>query len=541
MLFALILSLITLQDPVLVQDSSPLPWFRGAEPLTPKNTILVFVHGKSSSEGVWFDNVKHYGHNDMYELAYNAGYRTAFVRLGEESSMWYNGRVLSQQLEHIERYYNTRNIVIIAHSKGGVDAQSALVFYNAIGTPRKIISLSSPYYGSPLADLVFSNLFTFWLSLVIGQATPATFVLQTAYMYRFQNIISNDPDNQHVQYYTLSGWDKGPFPLWLGGAYLALSGCNNDHGGNDGAVCFHSAHVSFNNGNTHRVSLGAYEDSERKWYFNHFNITLGHNTWHYIDSLIQLYPVKNMPALYKETPKYNQDITIRTMGYIKEGDGNAEFYLEPKTKLYILKPSETSISLSKSALHFKSIKSRPIEYGEITTKELEKISIRGKFFIIGNEGRKPLTVKYAPIVKNVLPHIVLSSDDKGDIEYKMFIKQYTQSGKFQKDITLSGRVKSGTYMLLPLYDDALYNVHLRAYIDKSERDIVFTIIKETSTEKEKGIQTSNKLTQVKRFYNSHSENMYYIDILGRRHTHALKNGIFFNTRRNKRKALILIK
>ncbi len=213
LIFALLFSIITLEDPVRVNDSSPLPWFRGAEPPTPKNTVLVFVHGKHDDEKIWFGNVNHYGHNDMYELAYNAGYRTAFVRLGDESSMWYNGRVLARQIENIEQYYNTRNIVIIAHSKGGVDAQSALVYYNALGAPRKIISLSTPYYGSPLADLVFSNVYTTWLALIIGQATPATFVLQTAYMYRFQERISQDPDNQYIYYYTLSGWDHGPFPL----------------------------------------------------------------------------------------------------------------------------------------------------------------------------------------------------------------------------------------------------------------------------------------------------------------------------------------
>ncbi|GEM_PF-4360302 len=541
MIFALVISILALENPIRVNDSSPLPWYRGAEPPTPKNTVLVFVHGKHDDEKIWFGDVSHYGHNKMYELAYNAGYRTAFVHLGDESSMWYNGRVLARQIENIEKYYNTRNIVIIAHSKGGVDAQAALVYYNALGAPRKIISLSTPYYGSPLADLVFSNVYTTWLALIIGQATPATFVLQTAYMYRFQERISQDPDNQYIYYYTLSGWDHGPFPLWLGGAYLALHGGDNEHGGNDGAVTFQSAHVSFPNGHTFRVSLGANEDTEKKWYLNHFNIRLGQNVWQYIDSLLELYPVRGMLCNDK-WQSFSNPITIRSTGYIKAGDGTYKFAVNPGTKLLFVKPTNSHIYLDKTRLSFKKTElASNIEYASYKTESKEKVMINGKFFIIGDETDDPLYITYEPIVKNTLPSIIIGTDANQKIKYNIFVKEYTLAGTFVKDISLNGELESKASLLLPLYDDALYNVHVKAFYADKERDVVFTLIKETDYgNSSRSLRKQPKLTAIQHVKNSDISMPRAVDILGRK-TFLKTGGIFFKQEGNHKRPIILIK
>ncbi len=540
--FLLILTLFfsTIPDPVMVNDSAGLPWFRGAIPETPTNTVLVFVHGKHDDETIWFGDVKHYGHNKMYEMAYNAGYRTAFVRLGAESSMWYNGRILAEQLTSIERYFDTRNIVIIAHSKGGIDAQAALVYYNTVGVPRKLITLSTPYYGSPLADLIFSNFYTAWLGLIIGQATPAAFVLQTAYMREFEDRIANDPDNQYLYYYTMSGWDIGPFPLWLGGVYLALHGGDIQHGGNDGAVTFQSAHVNFPH--SERISLAAYEDPEHKWFFNHFNIRLGQNTWYYIDSLINIYPV--IPASYRENSPNTKNgyITLMSAGFIKSSsiDKKLSLNVNKGCELYILANGNTSVKLNGTDIRNRltTYQKSDIKFLKLTSGRKSNLTLNGDYFILGIEKDNPLRVQYKPLVVNEVPHIKISLKNAENITYKAYVKVYSLQGTFLRDMTLEGTTTNQSSLTLPFFHEGLYNVALDIQAPNTERTVVFTMIVKTDEHpsEHNNIQTA-QISEVK---NIHSR-VRYFDILGRRGAVRKSSGIFFESNGGKSKPIIVIK
>ncbi len=534
--------LSTIPAPVRVDDPQcELPWFRGAIPPTPHNTVLVFVHGKHDDETIWFDKLNHYGHNDMYELAYNAGYKTAFVRLGSEATMWYNGRVLAEQLASIERYFNTRNIVIIAHSKGGIDAQAALVYYNSIGAPRKIISLSTPYYGSPLADLLFSNFYVTWLALLIGQATPAAFVLQTAYMYDFQERLSSDPDNQYLYYYTLSGWDIGPFPLWLGGLYLNMHGGDYAHGGNDGAVTFESAHLSAPHAS--RISLPAYSDHQRKWFFNHFNMPLGDNTWYYIDSLLDVYPV--LASYNKKISNFKSYRTIKSTGFIRssssEKNDNLEIVIPQNSQVYLVVNHDTKVSLGGQDADNKLrvYDDSGIKYLNFNTKNRQKLSVNGEFFLLVNEGRAPLEVRYRPIVAGTLPHIQIKMEQGSNISYRIVAKVYNMSGNLRDIINLHGSVKNGSSITLPFYSPGLYNLSLVARNQNSERTAIFTILVKDNTEfnhKTENIQTA----YINRVEN-HNIHGSLMDILGRRTKSINKSGIFFRKRGGKNTPIIVIK
>ncbi|MBA4494802.1 hypothetical protein ACFO25_03360 [Paenactinomyces guangxiensis] len=217
--------------------TTPGTWFKGATPpnYDPNKPPIVFVQGMHGKAQDWWSNTVYHGVNDMYEKAYNAGYRTAFVQLhdaagGDGATQWDNGRLLVQMLEQIYNHYGQK-VNIVAHSKGGPDTQAALVHYNGHGFVNKVVTLGSPHHGSHLADLAYSW-WAGWLAELLGRQDPATYSLQTGEMAHFREQTDNHANVNKNRYYTAAGTSWGPFPsaLWSGGAYLAV------HGSNDGLV-----------------------------------------------------------------------------------------------------------------------------------------------------------------------------------------------------------------------------------------------------------------------------------------------------------------
>lgn len=202
---------------------NPGSWYVGATPPNPDPTrpILVFVHGRGGSAQTWWSSTAYHGTNDMYAYAYKNGYRTAFVDLYPEGSMWENGALLSRLLDEIRAHFGRSRVAIVAHSKGGVDTNAASVHYGAAAKISQVVTLGSPHWGTPLADIAHSR-WTSWLTELIGQNTEATAVMRTGYMEWFRSI--TDLKDPTVPYYTLSGTRCGPFlsALWYGCA--AISG-----------------------------------------------------------------------------------------------------------------------------------------------------------------------------------------------------------------------------------------------------------------------------------------------------------------------------
>jgi pimeloyl-ACP methyl ester carboxylesterase len=112
---------------------TPGTWYVGA---TPPNAdyskpVLLFVHGKGSCAQTWWGQTTYHGTNDMYTYAYNNGYRTAFVDLYGDKTMWDNGSLLNGLIDTIRGYFGVSKLTIVAHSKGGVDSNAALVHFGA--------------------------------------------------------------------------------------------------------------------------------------------------------------------------------------------------------------------------------------------------------------------------------------------------------------------------------------------------------------------------------------------------------------------------
>ncbi|MFD1423135.1 esterase/lipase family protein [Laceyella tengchongensis] len=218
-------------------STTPGTWFVGA---TPANADLskppiVFVQGLHSRAQSWWEETNYHGVNDMYETAYNKGYRTAFVQLydapgGDAATPMDNGRLLAGMLEKIYNHFGQK-VNIVAHSKGGPDSQAALVHYGAYRYVNKVVTLGSPHEGSHLADLAYSS-WAGWLAALLGKQDPGTYSLQVGEMAKYRAQTDNHANARLNKYYTAAGTSWGPTfsALALGGAYLS------QYGENDGLV-----------------------------------------------------------------------------------------------------------------------------------------------------------------------------------------------------------------------------------------------------------------------------------------------------------------
>ncbi|TYR77030.1 hypothetical protein FZC79_04850 [Rossellomorea vietnamensis] len=205
----------------------PGQWYAGDAPgySDPNKPVLVFIHGINSSSKTWWES------NNMYQTALNNGYQTAFIDVHPDKNMWDNGTIINNRVRDIYNYFGQKKLVIVGHSKGGIDAQNALVHYGAHPYVSNLITLSTPHYGSQLADLAYSG-WAGWLASILGSKNDATYSLQTGYMRNYRPQIDTHINRSKNPVFTLAGTKWGSFgsSLYWGGLYLS------SYGSNDGAV-----------------------------------------------------------------------------------------------------------------------------------------------------------------------------------------------------------------------------------------------------------------------------------------------------------------
>ena len=261
--------------------------FYGAIPPGGENgRVLVFVHGLSGLAEDWWSENSSAGPNDMYFQAYGAGYRTAFVNDNVNlatpgnctvvrrpaSAVMGSGYVLSQQLVAITQHFGVEQVDIVAHSKGGLDSQAAIVWWGGWPFVRKVFTLGTPHQGSLLADLLWSPE-GFWVGVLLGQRDDATFSLQTGPMQLFR--LATDPNlaDDAIRYYTGVGnfWQTPGTLFLLTGEWLQ----NNPEGGdNDGVVDVAHTHLP-----------GATPLFLQPW--NHTELYQGRNAFPYIHQILE--------------------------------------------------------------------------------------------------------------------------------------------------------------------------------------------------------------------------------------------------------------
>ncbi|MFS0553776.1 proprotein convertase P-domain-containing protein [Brevibacillus sp. 179-C9.3 HS] len=209
-------------------------WYTGAIPpnASDDKPVILFVQGLHSTYKTWYTT------EGYYDAAYKAGYRTAFVQLrdadGNGGNMWTNGAKLAEVIEKVANHYGVSKINIIAHSKGGIDTQTALVHYGAHPYVNVVHQLSTPNKGSELADMAYSN-WAGWLADILGKKDDAVYSLQTSYMANFRAQTDDRSENRSTKTYMSAGTgDDGWFSAtWFAHAVLP--------GEDDGAVSVDSA------------------------------------------------------------------------------------------------------------------------------------------------------------------------------------------------------------------------------------------------------------------------------------------------------------
>ena len=279
-------------------------------PNTDNKPVLVFIHGYTGSAFTWLPE----GDNDMYFRAFNAGYRTAFVTVYPDRTMWDNGALFSNQLAAITNYYGVNKVVIVAHSKGGLDSDAALIHYGGVQYANRVITLGSPHFGSPLADLAQSG-WVSWLSAVFGQANDATYVMQLGYMSYFRSITDGHPNAPLTDFRTVGAWGYSG-SLWFSGVYLNAAGYGRRNEGNDGVV----AYVHARRPNSWELYSG-HGDSRTD--YNHFELSEGPAMWGTIQSQLPSSLSRNQEAGRQVVANYNPNSTIGSNSLVLVSNGGA--------------------------------------------------------------------------------------------------------------------------------------------------------------------------------------------------------------------------
>ncbi|MGC9947909.1 MAG: dockerin type I domain-containing protein [Bryobacteraceae bacterium] len=215
--------------PQLTIDTTYPNLFYGAIPTKGYDLpVVVFVHGLGGSYVDWIEsancptNPAPIGNckssptspgtgskNDMYDYAYQAGFRTAFMSMNADnstnsSSIQTNAAMLQTLFPAILAHFGVTKVYFVCHSKGGLDLEDAIANPQWIGMAIAIIQLGTPNQGDALADWCFSSAGTAVCSLA-GLLTPGVQSLEIANVLQLRTEWDPLFQNSLIPFYTLSG------------------------------------------------------------------------------------------------------------------------------------------------------------------------------------------------------------------------------------------------------------------------------------------------------------------------------------------------
>ncbi len=252
--------LVMLCLPLLLRAGTPGSIRYGAVPAgSDGRPVLLFVHGWNSDASTWS------GSNDMEADATAGGYRTAFLDVYPDRSMWDNGALVATAVDEVRAHFPGAGVVLVCHSKGGVDAQTALVYDGAAPKVQRLLTLGTPFWGTPLADLAWSS-WAGWLAALVWARNDGTRVLQTGYMAAYRAQTDALPASRAVPLYTAGGTKAGPWlsMYWFGGLAIGRT--------SDGVVPLDASSLPYQQGRLFT----------RAW--NHGELMQGHNAWPYLQA-----------------------------------------------------------------------------------------------------------------------------------------------------------------------------------------------------------------------------------------------------------------
>ncbi|HXM42284.1 MAG TPA: hypothetical protein VN924_13610 [Bryobacteraceae bacterium] len=216
--------------PPVTVDSSLPNLFYGATPSVCASAtscptpVLVFVHGLSGSYADWLESancppgptfcgpngVGAGTGNDMYDYAYENGFRTAFMSLsanntGNSASIATNAAMLETIFPRILANFGVSKVYFVCHSKGGLDLQAALATPQWIGIANAVILLGTPSQGDALATWVFTTPNGQALGSAFGLLTPAVQSMEIANVQPLRAQWDPIFQNASIPFYTVAG------------------------------------------------------------------------------------------------------------------------------------------------------------------------------------------------------------------------------------------------------------------------------------------------------------------------------------------------
>ena len=212
--------------PPLIIDSTYPNLFYGVDP-RPNAPVLVFVHGLGGSYVDWIEasncpnplpigNCKSSptspgmgSNNDMYDFAYQGGYRTAFMSMNADNStnslsIQTNAAMLQTLFPAILNHFGVSKVYFVCHSKGGLDLEQAIANPQWIGMANAVIQLGTPNQGDALADWIFSPAGQA-LGQLLGLLTPGVQSLEVANVLQLRTQWDPIFQNARIPFYTVSG------------------------------------------------------------------------------------------------------------------------------------------------------------------------------------------------------------------------------------------------------------------------------------------------------------------------------------------------
>ncbi len=232
-------SIKTARYPKLIENNSAVDRiYMGAVPsnLDMQKPVLIFVPGRGVDAPMWWsypDDVHTDLRNNMYRYVFHSGYQAYYVTIGAKDGIRENGKRLAGQIKKIARLHPDREIVLICHSKGGVDSTAALFLNGADQYVSKVITLGTPFEGSFLADLAY----TLFGEFAPSERYQATEEMRPDFMRSYWTAMRQIHGTDiplTVPYYCLYGHNRGPINN-------KMNTYGNTQPDNDGVVTVESA------------------------------------------------------------------------------------------------------------------------------------------------------------------------------------------------------------------------------------------------------------------------------------------------------------
>ena len=390
--------------PAITVDPTLPNLFYGAIPPTGLHApVVVFVHGLGGTYQDWLEvrncpisiaSCKGTS-NDLYDLAYQAGFRTAFMSLSpdnspNQASIRTNGAMLQTMFPKILSTFNMTKVYFVAHSKGGLDLQAAIATPQWLGIAEAVIEIGTPNQGDALADWLFSPAGQS-LGQTLGLLTPAVQSLQVASVQSLRLLWDPIFQPAGIPFYTLSGntfacpnSQKTCLTATTGPILSSLTGGSNAPS-NDGLVDHPESLLP----TTYAMELGVIPAS-------HFALRFGANSFQYVQA--------RLLALDNEQAGFRQ---VATGGFGDQHNTHAWSMAWFNNKLYVGTGREVScVTMAEAAIKLGLPGLYPPAIGDCTP-DYHRLPLQAEIWEYD-----PSTAIWTPVYQS--PNSLTTTDNRGN-------------------------------------------------------------------------------------------------------------------------------